>query len=98
MGKVFKTAAKIINRPMTKVFGKKFTQKWDFAGQSLGVYDDTKPIETAEVPSPMPNESPYLARDRTRRRAARAQGQQSTIRTGATGAPYTGAPSRLLGG
>ncbi len=63
------------------------------------VAPDIRPETIDAAPSPAGIEGDaYQARDRIRRMARKAQGQPSTIRTGATGAPYTGAPSKLLGG
>lgn len=101
MGSLVKKAARLGNAvsPHTWVLGKKASMGMDFGGQVLGAYDEQyKPEDIAPAPSTINDASAYTQRDRVRRIARKAQGQGSTIRTGGTGAPYTGAPSTLLGG
>ena len=88
-----------VGRLAGKAFGKKTFSGLDLGGQILGQYDDLyKPEDIAAAPSPENSADAYTQRDRIRRVAKKAMGQQSTIRTGGTGAPYTGAPATLLGG
>lgn len=99
MGKVVKTLGRFGNKPNEWIFGKKLGRKFDPAGRALGIYKE--PAAAApepEAPSPVTDDMGIIARNRMRRVAKKAQGAASTIRTGATGAPYTGAPSKLLGG
>lgn len=99
MGKVISSVASFSNKPREWVFGKKLARKTDLFGKATGIYKEpgaaAAPIE---APSPIVDDQGLLARNRVRRIAKRAQGQQSTIRTGSTGAPYTGTPKTLLGG
>ena len=101
MGSPIKKLARISNQfqPHTLILGKKVSAGMDLAGQALGAYDaNYQPTDVAAPPSPVNDAPAYTARDRIRRMAKRASGQQSTIRTGGPGAPYTGAPATLLGG
>lgn len=101
MGSPIKKLARLGNNisPHTLILGKKASMGMDFGGQVLGAYDDQyKPADIAAPPSPVNDAGAYAARDNIRRRAVKAHGQASTIRTGATGAPYSGAPATLLGG
>lgn len=85
--------------PHTWVLGKKASMGMDLGGQVAGAYDDQyKPTDIEAAPSPINDAEAYTQRDRVRRVAKKAQGVSSTIRTGGTGAPYTGAPATLLGG
>lgn len=99
MGSAVKGLLRLGNKPNEWLFGKKTARSMDFGGQVGGAYDsDYKPAEIEAAPSPVNDAPAYVARDNIRRRAAKAQGRDSTIRTSSTGAPYTGAPARLLGG
>jgi len=101
MGSIFKKATKFANSasPHTWVVGKKASASMDFGGQALGVHDDRyQPEDIAAAPSPQVDDQAYVQRDRIRRMAKKAQGRDSTVRTGSTGAPYTGQPAKLLGG
>jgi len=101
MGSAFKGLLRLGNNvsPHTWVLGKKASAGMDLGGQAFGAYDKNyQPSDIAAAPSPVNDAGAYVARDNIRRRAARAQGLNSTIRTSATGAPYTGAPATLLGG
>jgi hypothetical protein len=99
MGTAIKGVLRLGNKPNEALFGKKAARSMDLGGQLGGAYDsDYKPTDIAAAPSPIVDSQAYVARDNIRRRAAKAQGRDSTIRTSPTGAPYTGAPARLLGG
>lgn len=89
-----------VGRLAGKAFGKKTFASIDLGGQVLGQYDELyKPDAVEPAPSPLDTGGEaYTARDNIRRRAAKAQGRDSTIRTSALGAPYTGSPAKLLGG
>jgi len=101
MGSIIKKATKLGNKasPHTWVMGEKASAQYDLGGQLTGAHDERyQPEEIAAAPAPQVDDQAYVQRDRIRRMAKRAQGRDSTIRTGATGAPYTGAPAKLLGG
>lgn len=101
MGSVFKKAGKLANKmqPHTWVMGEEASRSVDFGGQLVGAHDDAyKPTDIEAAPSPVVDDQAYMQRDRIRRIARKAQGQQSTIRTSAASAPYTGTPAKLLGG
>ncbi len=101
MGSIIKKATRLGNKasPHTWVMGEKQSAQYDLGGQLTGAHDALYQPENIEpAPSPVNDAPAYQARDRVRRMARKAQGQPSTIRTGATGAPYTGAPAKLLGG
>jgi hypothetical protein len=101
MGSIFKKANRLANKmqPHTWVMGEKASAGVDLGGQLVGAHDAYyQPEDIAAAPSPQVDDQAYVQRDRIRRMAKRAQGRDSTIRTGSTGAPYTGAPARLLGG
>lgn len=101
MGSAKKVFQDPVGRLAGKAFGKKTFSSIDLGGQVLGQYDDLyKPADVSADPPPSPiaaDTEAYAQRDRIRRIAKKAQGQQSTIRTSSTGAPYTGAPATLLG-
>lgn len=100
MGSLIKKHARRANKlqPHTWVMGEKASADIDLAGQLVGAHDaNYKPEEVEPAPSPNVDDA-YIQRDRIRRMAKRAQGRDSTIRAGGTGAPYTGAPAKLLGG
>lgn len=87
--------------PHTLILGRKKSAQFNLAGQLAGTYDDLyKPAKVEPIPSPSSpaaaNDA-YTARDFSRRLARRAQGRDSTVRTGPGGAPYDAAPKRLLG-
>lgn len=101
MGSAFKGLLRFGNAasPHTWVLGKKASAGMDFGGQAFGAYDKNyQPTDVEAAPSPTVDNTAYAARDNIRRRAAKAQGRDSTIRTSSMGAPYTGAPAKLLGG
>jgi len=86
-----------VGRLAGKAFGKKTFSSIDLGGQVLGQYDNLyKPGDVETPSSPIVDDQAYLARERFRRLARRAQGQQSTIRTGLA-VPYSGQPKSLLG-
>lgn len=101
MGSAVKGLLRLGNNvsPHTWVLGKKASAGMDLGGQAFGAYDDQyKPADVVAPPTPINDNAAYQARDRVRRVAKKAQGIDSTVKTSPTGAPYTGTPSRLLGG
>jgi hypothetical protein len=101
MGSIFRKAGRLANKmqPHTWVMGERASANMDLGGQVVGAHDKYyQPEDVAPAPSPQVDDQAYVQRDRIRRMAKRAQGQPSTVRTGSTGAPYTGAPAKLLGG
>lgn len=87
---------KIVPKELRKIVPKELTAPYhdQWLGKTLG----TVPGPIPEIPAPPPPESidedAFRLRDRARRRARRS----STVRTSATGAPYSPAPKSLLGG
>lgn len=88
-----------MGKAIKKTFGGifKFGRKFDVVGNVLGLNkrgggggDDN------QIPGPFMDPEAYLARDRLRRLAKKAQGQESTIRT-SVASPYNPTPKQLLG-
>lgn len=84
-----------MGKPIKKLFGA--ARKFDVVGNVLGLNkhgggggDDNA------IPGPYMDPEAYLERDRQRRLAKRAQGQESTIRT-SVASPYNPQPKSLLG-
>jgi len=99
MGTIGKKLARFSTRPARIILGDKAQARLDPFGKAIGAYEKSAAApEETETPAVIDPGAAYSQRDRIRRRASRAQGQASTIRTGGPGAPYTGAPSKLLGG
>lgn len=100
MGSPLKKLLRFSNKiqPHSLLMGEKASAQYDLAGQLAGAHDHLyKPKNVAPPPVANDTQTGVVERDRMRRMARRAQGRDSTVRTGPGGAPYDAAPKTLLG-
>lgn len=101
MGSVGKKLTKVANKfsPHALIMGEEASASMDLGGQLFGAHDDLyKPKNIEAIPGGANMDASAMAeRDRARRLARRAMGRDSTVRTGAQGAAYQGAPKTLIG-